>query len=73
VPELGDDVKLGLSILTVSMTMLLFTRINYVTGSITTSMVGGGLWMMGWLPPTAGGAVAVTLLVGVGYKIAGGR
>lgn len=72
-PELGEDVKLGLSILVVCMTMLLFSRVNYVTGSITTSMVAGALWLMGWLPDTAGGAVAVTLLVGLAYKVSGGN
>lgn len=53
---------------TIILTLALFSRVNRETGAVTASMVGGGFWFAGWLPPEAGGAVVVALAVSLIFK-----
>lgn len=72
-PQLDSKWKHAVAVIITIMTGALFSVRNAETGAITTSFVGGGFWMGGWLPTEAGGAIMVALFVAVIYKTQAGR
>ncbi|GAA0305475.1 hypothetical protein [Halarchaeum salinum] len=73
VPGLAPWIKHALSIIMVVIVAALFTQLNAAVGGVTTALVGGGFWLGGWLPPAAGGAIAIALMLAVVVKAARAR
>jgi hypothetical protein len=68
--ELPSWLRNAIAIFFVIITAGLFSQLNAETGAVTASLVGGGFWMMAWLPAEAGGAIVVALFLALIFKYA---
>lgn len=68
VPGLATVWQNAFAVATVILVGALFSVANVGAGAIATIFVGGGFWMAGWLPDSAGGALMLLLVIGVLWK-----
>lgn len=68
VGELPQWMQEAFAALIIVITGGLFSQLNVGVGAVTTSLTAGGFWMMGLLPPIAGGAITIALIIGVLVK-----
>lgn len=67
--QLDQTWQEAIAVLTIVLIGGLFSVRNVGAGAVTTAFVGGGFWMAGWLPDLAGGAIMLTLVAAVTWKV----
>lgn len=73
VRQLAPWIRNAIAALILILTGALFSIVNARTGAVVVSFVGGGLWMVGWLPTDAGAAIMIAAFIAILWKAASAR